>query len=237
MMLNKRERNRIYEAIVKRKLDPLEFSLEDTGDTVIITHDSSSTFQFSPKTVNRTDDEVIFFGSELESTKYEALAKVAEGINETHTAKSIDHVIGIYFPSWLREIQLTVGVPDYWSQMQQGRKSLAIIQRGDFSNTPFTQTEQGQIAAQLQEVLKQSRKLFALTSTQMGQIEEKLDESLDAASRMGRKDWIVMFSGIILTLVVTDLVTWAAAHHMWTMVLHQLIDLFTGGDEPPQILA
>jgi hypothetical protein len=92
-MLSKRERNTIYEAIVKRKLDPAEFDLEDTGDKVVVTHNSGSTFEFSPKTVNShpvfgtIEDDDPFIRIE-----YEIIAVVTEGINETSTGVSIHGV-------------------------------------------------------------------------------------------------------------------------------------------------
>jgi hypothetical protein len=55
MMLNKRERNKIYEAIMKSNIDPAEFDLEDTGSRVIVSHNSGSTFEFSLNPVIRLD--------------------------------------------------------------------------------------------------------------------------------------------------------------------------------------
>jgi hypothetical protein len=69
----------------------------------------------------------------------------------------------------------------------------------------------------------------------MTQVTEKLDVVIEDASRLGRKDWVVIFAGTILPLVLTDVLTWAAAHHILAIVLHGLVHLFMGGIEPPQI--
>jgi hypothetical protein len=234
MMLNKREKNKIYDAIVERKLDPAEFDLEDTDEKVVITHNSGSQFEFSPKSVNLVP--VLVFGpiaddDPFTSVEYEVKAIVAEGIDETSTEPSIDYVITVNIPHWLREIQLTVGVPDYWAELKRSRKSIAIIQRGDFGNTPFIQSEQQQIAAQLQQIKEQ----FALSGEQMERIEERLDEAVEASKRMGRKDWLLLFGGIIFTLIIAGTVTPDVADHIFTMAINGLIHLFTGGSEPPQI--
>jgi integrase len=236
MMLSKRERNTIYETIVKEKLDPAEFDLEDTGDRVVITHNSGSTFEFSPKTANL----YLVFGSiedddPFASTEYKVRAIVSEGIKETMAAPSIYYVTTVSIPRWLREIKLTVGVPDYWTELQRSRKSIAIIQRGDFGNTPFTQAEQEQIVAQLQEIKKQVKEQFALSSEQMERIAERLDEAGEASKRMGRKDWLLLFSGIIFTLIIASTVTPDVADHIFTMAINGLIHLFTDGSEPPQM--
>jgi hypothetical protein len=241
MMLNKRERNTIFQEIVRSKLDPAKFDLEDTDDKVVITHESGSTFEFSRQEEPDLDfailEEISVPVSELPTiVRYRYTANVMEGINETSTTSRLNFVIGNNIPLWLREIKATVGVPDYWGEMKRSRESIAVIQRGDFENSLFGQAEQGQIAAQVQQVKKQVEELFALSSEQKTQVNEKLDEVVEAASRLGRKDWVVLFTGTILTLAITDAVTWATAHHIWAMVLHGLLHLFTGGNEPPQIL-
>jgi hypothetical protein len=234
-MLNKRERNKIYEEIVGYDFDPAEFKFEDTGQKVSVTHDSGSTFEFSreEEPVNPTLAEFgINFGDRYQ---YEVKASVAEGINQSHSASSIDYVVTVSVSGWLREIKATVGVPDYWKEMQDSRGSIAIIQRGDFANTPFSPAEQKQIAAQLQEVKKQVQELYGLSNRQMTQVNEKLDAVIEDAGRLGRKDWIVIFIGTILPLVLSDVLTWGAAHHILALTLHGLLHLFTSGIEPPQI--
>jgi hypothetical protein len=232
MMLNKRERNKIYEEIAESGLDPTEFKFEDTGEKVSVTHNSGSTFGFSRK---ENPPDPIFGMNFGERYKYEIKASVAEGITQTYDASSVDHAVTVSVSLWLREIKATVGVPDYWAEMEGSRESLAIIQRGDFGNTPFGPTEQRQIALQLEEVKKQVRALYGLSNRQMTQVTEKLDTVIEDASRLGRKDWVIIFVGTILTLVLNDVLTWAAAHHILALALHGLLDLFTGGIEPPQI--
>ena len=224
MMLNKRERNKIYEEIVGSGLDPAEFDFEETGEKILVTHNSGSTFGFS-REENPPDPMLAEFGVDFgDRYRYEVKVRVAEGVNQSYDASSIDSAVTVYISAWLREIKATVGVPDYWAEMRSSRESLAIIQRGDFANTPFTLTEQRQIAAQLEEVKRQVRELYGLSNSQMTQVTEKLDVVIEGASRLGRKDWVIIFVGTILTLVLTDVLTWAAAHHILALVLHGLVE-------------
>jgi len=230
-MLNKRERNRLFQVIEEEKFDPADFDLEDQDDKVTVTHNSGSTFEYLTK---RQDQKLIDFG--LKEITYEYRFSVVEGNSKAGSATSVDFISKYYIPDWLKEIRLTVGVPDYWTELQRNRKSLAIIQRGDFGNTPFTQAEQEQIAAQLQEIKKQIKEQFALSNEQMERIEERLDEAAEASKRMGRKDWLLLFSGIIFTLIIAGTVTPDVADHIFTAAINGLIHLFTGGSEPPRIL-
>jgi hypothetical protein len=109
------------------------------------------------------------------------------------------------------------------------------MQRTDSNNTPFTQVEQRQIAAQLRAIKEQVKKQFELTSEQMERIEESLDEAAEASKRMGRKDWLIYFMGTISALIITATVTGGVGQHIFAMVIEGLVQLFTGGSEPPRI--
>ena len=237
MMLNKRESNKIYREIIGRKLDPAEFDLEDSGAKVLITHNSGSIFELSLKEETRSKIDLERFeiaGTEI-VTSYDIKLAVMEGIRETNNAHNISFVISHYIPHWLREIQATVGVPDYWAELKRDRRSLAIIQRGDFENTVFSGDEQQQIASVLYNMKKQVKEQFALSSEQVDRVEKSLDELVEASKRMGRKDWVIYFLGAITALVITATVTAGVGEHISVMVIQGLIHLFTGGNEPPQI--
>lgn len=241
MMLNKRERNKIYQRIVDSGLDTTEFDLEDTDDKVIIDHNSGSTFEFSRK--EELDKETLLLDQLSGSVPnpppitiyYSVKARVTDGINDVYRATNVDYITIVKLPEWLREIKATVGVPDYWAEMKRSRASIAIIQSGNFPNTPFTLDEQTQIVAQLREVKKQVEQLYGLSSEQMTQVNEKLDEVAEVSKHLGRKDWVVIFAGTIFNLVVADTVTPGVAQHIFIMTLQVLVHLFTGGSIPPQI--
>lgn len=55
------------------------------------------------------------------------------------------------------------------------------------------------------------------------------------ASVWEEKDWLLLFGGSVLSLILTDIVTPRVAEHIFTMVIHGLSHLFAGGNEPPQI--
>jgi hypothetical protein len=222
MMLTKLQRNRLYEAIADSGIDPGECTLEVNRKGAVIKHDSGSTFDFSDS----------FTGE-----KYKCTAKVTDGSDKSF---SIAHELGILLSAvreWAREIKETTEAVDYWAEMLLNRELIDDIQDRDSGNTPFTLDEQKQIADQFQEIRKQLRQQFELTNEQIEQIDARLDEAVEASTRMGRKDWRLLFGGTILNLIVTDTLTPGVAGHIFTMVMHGLIHLFTGAGGPPQILA
>ncbi len=225
MMLTKPERNRIYRSITESDLDPGQCKLTVTDDRAEIFHVSGSTFEISLMRKRRNDP------------RYEISAKVVDGRSRFYNVIGTFYYVLEPLQDWTKEVKLVTESPDYWAEMSRSRELIADLEQGDTGNAPFTQNEQRQIAAHLQEVKKQVKEQLALSNEQMERIEERLDEAAEASKRMGRKDWLLLFSGTIFTVIVTDIVTPGVAEHIFTMVINSLGHLFTGGSKPPQILA
>ena len=224
MMLTKWQRNQIYQTIVESYLDAAECTLIVTDEKTIIAHTSGSRIEISEEEIS----------SGTATWKYIVDGIVIDGNRHKFRAGRTADDLATGVRRWADEVAQVVEMPDHWVEMQRGRQLIASIQRGAGS-APFTQDEQGQIAAQLQEIKRHIRGQFELTNEQIAQVEEKLDEAAEASKRMGRKDWLLLFSGTIFTLIVTDIVTPGVAEHIFTMVIYGLIHLFTGGGEPPRI--
>jgi hypothetical protein len=120
--------------------------------------------------------------------------------------------------------------------MRRTRELITDVQQADTSNTSFTQDERRQITAQLQEITKHLKEQFELTKEQAERVDEWREEVVEASNRMGRKDWIIYLLGTITALTVAATVPAGVGEHIFTMVIHALGYLFTGGSEPPQIL-
>ena len=88
----------------------------------------------------------------------------------------------------------------------------------------------------MKEIKGYVRKTYSLSAEQFSHVEARLDEAERASRRMGRKDWLLLFSGTVFTLIITDLVTPDVAHHVFVMALHGLGHLFGNGYKPIQEL-
>lgn len=225
MALTKLERNEIFRAIAASSLDPDECTLNQNDNEVLITHtNSGSTFKFTFVGTGHVDI-------------YAVQSDVVDGHHlRFQTAYEIDSVTP-FITEWAEEARVTFDTPDLWAEMRRSRELIAATQRADFSNAPFTQDEQQQIAALLQEIKKQVSEQFELTNEQMAQVNEKLDELSEASTRMGRKDWLIIALGTIAALIITATVLPGIGEHILAMIIHGLGHLFTGGNEPPRILA
>lgn len=96
-------------------------------------------------------------------------------------------------------------------------------------NTPFSPAELAEIAAQLEEVGEILRKDGKLGARQIENAGAKLDEAGEASKRIRRKDWRLLFTGLIFTLIITDALPPDVAQHVLVLVLHGLAHLSGSG--------
>lgn len=226
MMLGKVGRNKVYEAIAESGLDPAECELVLADDKALITHESGSTFEFE-RDYRRMRDPIF---------RFKVNAAVADSSVRNFFTPCTIWDISKSIREWADEVKLIVDMPDRWAESRRSREFITSIQRQYSANAPFTQDEQEQIEARVQEIKKQLEQQFELSSEQMTLIDEKLEEAVEASTRMGRKDWLIYSLGTITALIITATVTAGVGEHIFAMVIHGLAHLFTGGNEPPRIL-
>ena len=90
----------------------------------------------------------------------------------------------------------------------------------DGSNSPFTSDEQAEISTGVDKVKDTVRRENPeLAAVQMAAIEQALDEVQEASTRIGRKDWVMMADGALLSLVANGLVP----PHVVQSIFHMLI--------------
>jgi hypothetical protein len=139
------------------------------------------------------------------------------------------------FGEWLdgiRKYIVYMDEPDLWGRLGALRAAMADT---GFDNTPFTLSEQNTISARIKEAKEYIRTSGELTNEQISQVDARLDHAEEASERIGRKDWLMMVTGSILGLVLTDTVTPQVAGHIFTLVVQGLNHLFGYGGPPPQL--
>jgi hypothetical protein len=222
MALTKLERNEIFQAISASSLDAAECTLEQSDNEIEITHTSSgSIFKFTFIGTGHVDS-------------YQVQSDVVNGHHlRFQTAREIDSVTP-WITSWANEVKEAADAPDLWAEMRRPRELAIEVQSIGYADTSFTSDERRQIVIELEAVKEYVREELDLTREQMERIDESLSHAAEATERMGRKDWLLLFGGTILNLIVTDTVTPSVAGHIFTIVINALIHLFGGG--PPQIM-
>jgi hypothetical protein len=224
MVLTRFERNQVYEIIAQSDINVADCGTYASADSTYFAHKSGSEFVFQLTGVSSNNVPLFAIGAQVFDGDTPRMPQVPIPIN----------LAAPYIDAWAAEIKRVSETPDYWAEMQPSRELIENIQHTGTGNTPFTQDEQRQIAAQLQEITKQLKEQFELTKEQIERIEVWRDESTEAGKRMGRKDWRIYFLGTITELIITATLPSGVGEHIFTMVVHGLIHLFTGA--PPQVI-
>lgn len=124
-----------------------------------------------------------------------------------------------------REYEAT---PDLWAEYERSRQLFSAPS----GNTPFTEPERERISMQIREIKVYITNTYELTGNQLSEVNERLDQIAEASRRLGRKDWLMAFSGAVFSLILSDLIPPQAAQHILMLALQGLGHLFGLGGPP-----
>ncbi len=215
--LTKKQRNALYDHIVTAGLDPARCEFAEDEQDVRLTHGpTGSVFSAQPH-------------------KYEGYT-VRKSIGDEPAEQffepawpSVLNSAGI----WAESVEEFTAAPDLWAEIRREKKFLSGDEYESASNTPFGADEQARIAAQLRQIKEYLAERYPLSDEEISEVEVRLDDVEAAASRVGRKDWLLMFYGVMFTLIVTALLPPDAVQRIMAMVSHGLGDLFGFGQTSP----
>jgi hypothetical protein len=214
-LLLKWMKNDIFQAIQTVGLDPKEFDLEDDGDEARIKHKwSASCFTVDRKAGNYAARYVVGDGPEwpTDASSWQASAS--------------------RISTWLAEVKRDLETPDLWAELQREAKLLGANADDVAENTPFTPDEQKEIAVRLRALAEHARRTYSLSAAQMRALDAKLGYLVDAARRLGRKDWLNVCAGAILGYILTALLPPEAARDMFLGLLRAIGHLYGLPDLP-----
>ncbi|HEY1919321.1 MAG TPA: hypothetical protein VGH27_27440 [Streptosporangiaceae bacterium] len=229
MKLTKRERNTIFEVLEMEGLAPADCELgkqveavgPDKIERFALRHmPSGSSVMISNRTVGQLGWWVV--------------SDVTDGPRLESVGAHWDNVLQ-HIAQWAEGVVYVAETPDLWAELQQVPEVLAAAQTAEASNTPFTATELTEISGRLDEIKSLVRERFDLTSEQLYAIDQRLDEVKEASGRLGRKDWLMVFYGSLVSVFVTDAVPPSVIQTILSVVVHGIAHLFGIGGPPPII--
>ncbi len=106
-------------------------------------------------------------------------------------------------------------VPDLWADLGHNDRAVFVaVADPTVENTPFTKLERDELARVLTELTAEVKGSFALTSDSIRLLDAGVAQLIDDSQHMGRKDWLIMFIGVMVTVAVT-----AAIPHLLPILL------------------
>lgn len=185
MALKKWQRNEVFQAVQQAGLSPDEFDFDLGEDESTLRHRPSRAY-------------FVFGGV---AGEYSSHYFAGEGPPEARTDLS-QYGLMQQLNLWLSQVRQDISTPDLWAQLQGQAKLLATISDEAIDNTSFTPEEQEEIAGQLRELRDYVTRRHSLSAAQARLLDEKLDYLVDASRRVGRKDWLLITAGAMLSFVL-----------------------------------
>ncbi len=121
--------------------------------------------------------------------------------------------------TWLEEVKQDLDTPDLWAELQREGELLGAGSSVVTENTPFTADEQREIAERLKKLGEYVRVTHSLSMAQMQALQEKIDYLVTASNRFGRKDWLILFMGVIFGYLFSAGLPPESAHTIFTAFL------------------
>lgn len=119
------------------------------------------------------------------------------------------------FENWLYYLQREVTSPDLWQQFKTEISEIKYI--NNFNNQKFSFLEYTEISEKI-DVLKNSLSSIPLILNQQNEIILRLDHLSETAKELGKFDWINLFVGTIISIVIQLNVTPENANAIWDLI-------------------
>lgn len=119
------------------------------------------------------------------------------------------------FENWLYYLQREVTSPNLWQQFKTEISEIKYI--NNFSNQKFSFSEYTEISEKL-DILKSSLSSIPLILNQQNEIILRLDHLSETAKELGKFDWINLFIGTIISVVIQLNVTPENANAIWDLI-------------------
>jgi hypothetical protein len=103
---------------------------------------------------------------------------------------------------WLVLVKSEVDAPDLWATIGQEKALSTAASSPDLDNRPFTAAEQNLIATKLDEIKAYLLEGQQFAAEQAEFVKERFEYFEESSKRMGRKDWLNVLYGGLITLVV-----------------------------------
>lgn len=229
VLLTKRERNQIFEIVAANVMETGSCKLLDPSHHLVL----GSRVQQATMQHEATSSHFTFWREEGEEG-YHVQSDVGEADWDHADSISWDALM-VYLASWAEEVAYEIDTPDRWTELQQVPEVMAAAQSADASNAHFSAREQAEIWRRLDLVKRLVRQRFDLTDEQLATIDQRLDDAREACGRLGRKDWIMLFYGAVISTAMTDAVPPHVIQTVLTTVLLGISHIFGFGGGPPVI--
>lgn len=131
--------------------------------------------------------------------------------------------------TWLSVVQREVTAPDLWLSLAQEKELTKAAAEESEENLPFSDSEKKRIAQGLHEIKQHILLSQKLSKDHQEFVSARLTHLEEAASRMGKKDWITLAVGTLTNIVIGVVLDSNAARELFRIAGTALQWLFKHG--------
>jgi hypothetical protein len=118
---------------------------------------------------------------------------------------------------WVDILRKEIDTPDLWATISSGNSSLMQATTTASENTPFTAQELVQVVLFLGKIRAHIQTNSGLSPDKLNIVVEKLSYLEQAANRLGRKDWQILFLGVLTTMAMQGGMTKNVFHELFSV--------------------
>lgn len=138
----------------------------------------------------------------------------------TDTYKEISGRIGwneiiYHFLQWIVNVSRELNEPNHWARLEQEISTINFST--NFNNSKFTVREYEEIKSKV-ELLSQNLNSIPLLVEQQIEIRQELERLTELAKDLGKYDWLNLFVGTIISIIIQLSVTKENASMLWTLI-------------------
>lgn len=188
------QKNDLFRLIQDLKFSPSEFSWGEVA---------SSDFRTSPA-LHHVPTGFNFIIHEGENSYGERGFSISYSPGEEHATEYHDAgkwtTVVRTFAEWLANVRRETEVPDLWEGLTREHQIIQDADEQPSDNLPFTDEELPRVQKALADIKTYILKTHKLSETQTKRIEARFDYLEKKADSFGRKDWLNIVIGVLLTI-------------------------------------
>jgi len=225
--LLKSQKNKLFQLVLAHGLDAADFAWEHALDKV------TSPFQHGERLVHRPSGYWFFVGKNRQG-RYYWFSLDAHEI-EARLPEASPGYIELMFGSWLSYLKREYEAPDLWGAVKKQEQVLKAASATDANrNTPFSESELAHIRTQLKSLEQFLFQQAELSGSHRAIVIQRLNYIGEAASRVGRIDWLNLALGVLTNVIVAVALNPQAARELLRLFAVGVHALFGGPPALPQ---
>jgi hypothetical protein len=216
------QRKDVFDALNNHGLDPSQFAIEERHlDAVPM----GAAQGIVSAIVHRASDFYFVFDLRQSSLFFTEFSPGSDGPHGFESASTYSEIHRI-FRNWIGFLRREISTPDVWAAVTQAGSFATNV--AEESNEPFVDAERVLIAEKLKLIGQYAVTSLKVQGEQAQFVHAQLDYLRESSERLGRKDWLNTFAGVILSIGISTALPPEQVRGFFQLAVHEISQVVTG---------